>query len=405
MRKTTPQPNTVSCWQIAMILLGIMVTPVLIASSDLGGRLALDKAAPVILCASIILTILAVINLAIGEKARLPTYGIVKFSFGEQGAIAINILMAISLFGWIAVTANAFGQSMHDLAASFGINIAVPFWVAIGCVIFVASTAFGLEVLGKVSKIAVPIIAILMVAILYLVLRQTTQQISLNEQMSFGAAVSSVVGTIIVLVATSPDFGSFIHNRKHAVLAGIIAFGVAYPTLYFVGALPSALTGERSLLQAMAIVGTTVPAAILLVFACITGNAGNMFQGTLVVSTLFSNIAKWKITLALGVLACVVGSLNIQSWLVPFLLFLGIATPPVAGIYIADFFLKRKAGYDESLLNQEAKIKLPTFAAWMAGSIVGFLTVKHYFSLTGISSLDSILVASLLYVAFNWQRK
>ncbi|MBV7433434.1 cytosine permease [Cardiobacteriaceae bacterium TAE3-ERU3] len=407
MRKEPNQAelSTVSCWQIAMILLGIAVTPVLIASSDLGGRLALDRAAPVILCASIILTILAVINISIGEKARLPTYGIVKFSFGEQGAIAINILMAISLFGWIAVTANAFGHSMHDLAAHVGINIAVPVWVAFGCVIFVASTAFGLEVLGKVSKIAVPIIAILMVVVLYLVLNKTTQQVSLSEQMSFGAAVSSVVGTIIVLVATSPDFGSFIHNRKHAILAGIIAFGVAYPTLYFVGALPSALTGERSLLQAMAVVGTTVPAAILLVFACITGNAGNMFQGTLVVSTLLSRIAKWKITLALGVLAFIVGSLNIQSWLVPFLLFLGIATPPVAGIYIADFFLKRKAGYDEAVLSQEAKIKYPTFGAWFAASVVGFLTVNGYFTLTGIASLDSILVASLLYVLFNWRNK
>jgi len=40
----------------------------------------------------------------------------------------------------------------------------------------------------------------------------------------------------------------------------------------------------------------------------------------------------------------IVGSMDIMAWFIPFLLFLGIATPPVAGIYIADFLLYRRGG-------------------------------------------------------------
>ncbi|MGD8111145.1 cytosine permease [Vibrio sp. TRT 17S01] len=397
-RKSNDVPNTASGFQIAMILLGILVTPVLLASSSLGSQLELGNAAMIIAVGSSILTVLAIINISIGERARLPTYGIVKFSFGNQGAIAINVIMAISLFGWIAVTANMFGHSVHDLLSGFGLSVPVPLLVAIGCVIFVVSTAAGFEMLGKVSRMAVPVIVILMFVVLFLATDSDIVPAENLQQLPFGAAVSSVVGTIIVLVTTSPDFGSFVRNREHAAIAGALTFGLAYPVLFLVGAVPSSLTSEGSLLGAMALIGTTLPAAILLVFACVTGNAGNMFQGTLAVSTLFSSIAKWKITVVLGVLAMILGSMDIMGWFIPFLLFLGIATPPIAGIYIADFFINRRQGYDQSLLEKEAAVKPMTFVAWGIGSLVGFATVNGVFTLTGISSIDSIFVASVGYM-------
>ena len=395
-RAADTAPNTASGFQVAIILLGILVTPVLLASSSLGSQLTLGKAAVAIAVGSLILAILAAINISIGERARIPTYGIVKYSFGSKGAIAINIVMAISLFGWIAVTANTFGQSTHDLLLrQFDLDLPLLAIVAFGCVIFVASTAFGFEVLGKVAKFAVPIIALLMFYILYLALTSSVPSAMAEKisDLSFGAAVSSIVGTIIVLVATSPDFGAFVHNRKHAIIAGVLTFGLAYPVLFLVGAVPGSITSQGSLLAAMAIISTTLPATILLIFACITGNAGNMFQGTLVVSTLFSAFKKWKITVALGILAAVVGSMDIMAWFIPFLLFLGITTPPICGIYIADYLVNRRKGYDETCLERDSAIKPMTFVAWGAASFVGFCTVNGWFTLTGIPSVDSILVA------------
>lgn len=382
MRKTAANLNTASGFHIAMILLGIAVTPVLLSSSSLGNQLSSSNLITVVLLGGLILTVLAAITISVGEKARLPTYGIVKYAFGERGAIAINVLMAISLFGWITVTANMFGHSVHDLLAQHGLTLPVPLLVAAGSVIFVASTAFGFAVLGRVAQIAVPIIALMLCYILYIATQSTTSVPDTVASMNTGVAVSTVVGTIIVLVATLPDFGSFVHDRKHALIAAIIAFLVAYPLLYWAGATPSALSGQGSLLGAMAVFGAVLPAALLLIFACVTGNAGNLFQGTLVLSTLL-------------------GSLDIMAWFIPFLLFLGIATPPVAGIYIADFFLYRQNGYQETVLSQEPAVKLLTFAAWILGAIVGFLTVKGVFTLTTIPSLDSILVACVAYALLS----
>ena len=401
MRKTSENLNTASGLRIAMILLGIAVTPVLLSSSSLGNQLSSASLLTVVIAGGFILTLLAAITISVGEKARLPTYGIVKYAFGEKGAIAINILMAISLFGWIAVTANMFGHSVHDLLAEHGINLPVPLLVAAGCVIFVASTAFGFEMLGKVAQVAVPVIALVLCYILWIVTHTDVPAVAQLSTMNTGVAISTVVGTIIVLVATLPDFGSFVHDRKHALIAAVLTFMVAYPLLYWIGATPSALSGKGSLLGAMAVFGAVLPAALLLIFACITGNAGNMFQGTLVVSTLFTRFPKWQITLALGALAVIVGSMDIMNWFIPFLLFLGIATPPVAGIYVADFLLYRRQGYQESVLTQEASIKVLTFVAWALASVVGFMTANGLFTLTSIPSVDSILVACIGYAALS----
>lgn len=401
MRKTTETLNTASGLRVAMILLGIAVTPVLLSSSSLGNQLSSASLLTVVLAGGFILTLLSAITISVGEKARLPTYGIVKYAFGEKGAVAINILMAISLFGWIAVTANMFGHSVHDLLAEHGVNLPVPLLVAAGCVIFVASTAFGFEMLGKVAQFAVPVIALVLCYILWIVTHKEMPQVAQLSTMNTGVAISTVVGTIIVLVATLPDFGSFVHNRKHALIAAVLTFMVAYPLLYWVGAMPSALSGQGSLLGAMAMFGAVLPAALLLIFACITGNAGNMFQGTLVVSTLFSKFPKWQITLALGVLAAIVGSLDIMNVFIPFLLFLGIATPPVAGIYVADFLLYRRNGYHDAVLQQGPSVKVLTFVAWTLASVVGFATANGIFTLTSIPSVDSILVACIGYAILS----
>lgn len=401
MRKTNESGDTAPAPRVALILLGIAVTPVLLSSSSLGNQLSGPALYKVIAIGSLILAILASITISIGNIARMPTYGIVKFAFGEKGAHAINVLLAVSLFGWIAVTANMFGHSVHDLLAQHGVQVPAPVLVALGCVIFVASTAFGFSVLGKIAQFAVPVIALVLCYVLSVALKSNAPVASALGSMSPGTAVSTVVGTIIVLVATLPDFGSFTHNRRHAIAAALLTFLIAYPLLYWAGATPSALTGQSSLLAAAAVFGAALPAALLLIFATVTGNAGNMFQGTLVVHTLYSRQPKWRITLALGVLAAIVGSMDIMSWFIPFLLFLGIATPPVAGIYIADYFLYRRQGYNHAVLQREAKVKLSTFAAWLAGSLVGFATVKGFFSLTSIPSLDSIAVGCLCYMLLS----
>ncbi|MGW7823905.1 cytosine permease [Streptomyces puniciscabiei] len=389
-------------YRIALILLGIVITPVVLSAPTLGGGLPLVHAVTAIVVGAGILMVVAAVTLSIGEHARQPTYDIVRFSFGRTGAKAITVLLAVSIFGWASVTANGFGTATESLLAELtGVTAPRPVLVVIGCVIFVAATAFGFEILGKVANFAVPVIAVLLGYLVYVSLRSGLEFRSPASQMPWGVAVSSVVGTGIVLVVTAADFGSFTRSRRQAIVGAVCAFGMAYPLLYVAGAIPSALSGRGSLIDAMGVIASALPAITLLVFASVTANAGNTFQGTLAVSTLVPKAKKWQVTIALGVAMAVVGSLDIASWLPSFLLFLGVAAPPVAGIYIADFLFHRRRGYDDASLTSDAAVKPATFAVWIVGCALGYLTAYGILSVTHIPSVDSLLVSAVLYALFT----
>ncbi|QIK61957.1 cytosine permease [Leucobacter viscericola] len=394
-------------WRLALILLGILVTPVVLSAPTLGTGLPMGSMIAAILVGAVILTLLASLTLSIGQHARQPTYDIVRFPFGRLGAKAVTVLLAVSLFGWSAVTANGFGLAVSNLlSTSFGISVPLPILVTIGCIIFVASTAFGFEVIGKVAQWAVPVIVLILG---FLVFQSLSAGLSAHAQsgsMPWGVAVSTVVGTAIVLVVTAADFGSFTRSRKHAIVGAILTFLVAYPLLYVAGAIPSVLTGKGSLIDAMGIIASVVPAIILMVIASVTANAGNMFQGTLAFANLFNIVRKkWMLTVALGIGVAVIGSMDVGAWLPSFLLFLGVAAPPVAGIYIVDFALYRRRGYDESVLKSQPAVRLDTYAIWFAGSILGFLCANGILTITSVPSLDSLLFSALLYGALGLIRR
>ncbi|MGX8857566.1 cytosine permease, partial [Escherichia coli] len=67
--------------------------------------------------------------------------------------------------------------------------------VAARCVIFVASTAFGFAVLGKIAQDAVPVIALVLCYILYVATHSEVAVPAAFVEMNTGVAVSTVVGT------------------------------------------------------------------------------------------------------------------------------------------------------------------------------------------------------------------
>ncbi|VZZ91547.1 protein of unknown function (plasmid) [Escherichia coli] len=53
----------------------------------------------------------------------------------------------------------------------------------------------------------------------------------------------------------------------------------------------------------------------------------------MVVSTLLSRFPKWQITVALGILSAIVGSMDIMAWFIPFLLFRVSRLPSCRNLY------------------------------------------------------------------------
>ncbi|MBV8647887.1 cytosine permease [Paludibacterium sp.] len=395
---SSTQPATVPGFRIALIILGIAMSPVLLAASTLGSRLVLHDALYAIVSGSLVLCAIGCMTGWVGVSARMNTYQIVRFAFGTRGSRAINALFALALFGWTAVTANSFGHALQDLLALAGWQAPMLPLVLVGGVLFIGATAFGFEVLDNIALVAIPVLLLMLAWNLQRFF--AAAPFSGHDHigtMSLGVATSSVVGTFMILATTMPDFASLVHNRRHALIGAILALGVAYPALFIAGAVPCALSGKVTLVGAMALAGMALPAVLMLLVATITGNAGNLFQATLVTATFVKWLPKPKITLLLGVLACLLGSFDILSWFIPFLLFLGIAVPPIAGIYLTDYVLHRRGGYDEAALARQPAVPVATFVIWGVATLIGLMTSHELLTLTAIPSLDALLTAAALY--------
>jgi purine-cytosine permease-like protein len=55
-----------------------------------------------------------------------------------------------------------------------------------------------------------------------------------------------------------------------------------------------------------------------------------------------------------------------------------MATPPICGIYIADYLVNRRNGYDETRLELDSAIKPMTFVAWGVASFVGYFLLSSF---------------------------
>jgi cytosine permease len=79
----------------------------------------------------------------------------------------------------------------------------------------------------------------------------------------------------------------------------------------------------------------------------------------------------------------------------PFLALLGVAFPPVAAVNILHT-LRSRAAEDTG---QPPALRPVALLAWVLGSVTGYLTSHEYFTVTGIASIDSVLITAGVWLA------
>ncbi len=129
-----------------------------------------------------------------------------------------------------------------------------------------------------------------------------------------------------------------------------------------------------------------------------TRTSAGCYSTSVLLATIFTKIDRWKLTIGAGVIGTLFAGIGILEHFISFLLFLGIAIPPIAGIYVADFFFVRAQEYDTATLEREPPIAYPAFVAWLGASAVGQASANEAFTMTAIPSCDAILVSFALYL-------
>ena len=408
-RHPVPREKAVSGLRVALIVIGVMITlPAFLTSAEIGHNLGLTSAAVAFLAGGLILAAAGSVVAIVAAETRLSTYMILQFSFGTWGGNLVNLIICATLFGWFGISLHLFAETtqslIRDLAGSDYGN--APFLIS-GGVLMTATAVFGFKALDRLAVIAVPLLALALFAIVFASLGgEGSLELAAGEKGSgsgllMGNAISAVVGGMMVGVTLFPDLCRYVRDARQGIIAAILSFALGYPMVMMAAAIPSLATGEREYLLILTGLGMGISALAVLLFATWTTNISNLYSASLLLATMFRRAAKWKLTIIAGLAGTLFGFLGIMDVFLSYLVILGIGIPPIAGIYVTDFFFIKQRDYSPGALANSPVIGWAAFASWALGFAFAFAASNELVRLTGIPACDSALVAAGTYFALN----
>ena len=213
-----------------------------------------------------------------------------------------------------------------------------------------------------------------------------------------------MVGSYIVGVIIQPDLSRFAVNQRHAMWSVFIALGIVFPSIQFFSAIPSMALAEADVIKAMALLGFLVPGFVLMFLGAWGSNVLCLYSAGLSIATLNRKLSLCHIIIAIGIVGAGFAFVPAQTYLIDYLVLLGVAIPPIGAIYVIDSALLRRFQFSIERINEEASFRWPSLLAWAAGIIVGYVSDKTAFQITNIASLDSLFTTTALFVLLERKR-
>lgn len=405
-RSKVPDQANASGLRLALIIVGGTIGfAVFVIASQIGGSLGYQGAAIAFGVGSLILGVMGAITSYVGARTRFSTYLLTEFSFGSKGAKIANLAVALSLIGWFGVISNTLGQATQQMIIeAFGVTISPYITVLVASLLMVVVTAMGFSGIDKLALYLVPFMVAFIAYAAFLALsRASGNAMEVTNSFTYQTAISAVVGSYISGVIIQPDYSRFAVNTRHAIWSVFIALGLIFPMIQFFSGVPSMATGEPNVVSVMALLGIAVPAFFLLFLGAWSSNVLCLYSSGLSVATILERFKLRHIIIAIGVIGTAIAFVPAQAYLVNYLVLLGVTIPPIGAIYIIDAFFVRRFRMNIDDLASASPFRKSAFVAWIGAAIAGYLTSSTALGITGVASLDSLIVASVLYSVLNYK--
>ena len=384
--------------------------PAFLVGTELIGALGLVDGGIAIFIGGLLTACVGYLTMRVGIDTRLSTYNVILFSFGRAGSHLVNLILAVTLLGWYGVTADLFGRALSQAVNdTFAVGIAPGIFTIAGGALMVATTIYGFRAIDRLSRIAVPLLAALLVYGVWTVLQGTGVAELIGATVrphatitSISAGISIIIGSFFVGVTLVPDLSRFARGRRDAISGSFLSYGLGFPLVLLLSGLPALVSPEPDLIASMTSLGLGIFALIVMVFATWTTNINNLYSASLSIARTVPNVRDWVITLAAGLLGTLLALAGIMDHFVAFLILLGIIVPPIAGIYLADYFLIRPTRVSHEQTDAVPKFRWIAIVSWAVACFVGFIEKTIDWSVTSVAAIDTLLIA--MGVLWIWER-
>ena len=405
-RTPVADAETVSGFQVGVVIVGISITlPLLYSAGELARGIGLSKAIIASVAGALILSLMSVPAAIVGSRTRLSSYMIVEHTFGFAGAKFVNLWFGLFLLGWYAVTAELFGRTLF-LAAGELTSLTMPEWsyTVVSSAIVTITTIYGFKAIDKLALFAVPFLLLALVAVVVMSLQQTAFSDLLlieGEGIDMPTAISAVVGAAIVGVVLMPDFTRYTRNTRDCIVASFLGQGGGITVAYVLGMIPVLVWNELEPMNYMILMGFGFFALLVLVFATWTTNVANLY-GAGLAGRASVPVGDYRSVVIVGGIVGTLAALGgIAAHLIDFLITLGLLVPPIAGVYLCDFFLLGRTDFSAARLGRRPVIRINAMIAGIGSGLVATWMYYSGLSITSIGSLDSLFISVAVYLALE----
>lgn len=405
-RTPVDESEAVSGFQIGIVLIGISITlPLMYSAGELAQGIGLSKAITATLVGALILSLMSIPAAIVGVKSRLSSYMIIEHTFGFVGAKFVNFWFGIFLLGWYAVTAELFGRTLF-LAATELTTLGIPEWgyTVFSSALVTGTTIYGFKAIDRLALVAVPFLLMALLAVVVISLRQTPFKELLlieGEGIDMPTAISAVVGAAIVGVVLTPDLTRYARNVRDCITASFLGQGGGMSIAYIVGMIPVLVWNELEPMNYMFLIGYGAMALAVIVFATWTTNVINLYSTALAARASVPLGQYRSVVVVSGIVGTIAAVIGISENLINFLVIMGLLVPPIAGVYLVDFFIFKRTDFSPERLENRPAIRIN---ATVVGLGTGIVSAWMYFSgmsLTSIGALDSLFMSVVAYVVLQ----
>jgi len=402
----TPVPaerRTQPAFDLFLIFAGAnIVATTLQTGATLAGGVSLAGALALIAIGTLGGSALIAVLAGVGPMLGVPSMIAARAALGHRGAGLVAVMLVVTNFAWIAVNNVIAGSACAQVWG--GPSSARPWAAALG-VLSTLVVAGGPRLVARADRLAVPLLAVVGVALTAAALRVPPATVSgaTGATMSWASGLDVVAGYQVSWILMFADYSRYTASRRQAGTAVFLGLGLTSLWLMPVGLVAARAAGSSdpgAMLQAL---GLGASGAVLMAAATLTTNFVNIYMSSLAIRSLAPRTGGQAAVWTTGLLGAALG-LYSGVWLdryASFMVVLGGLLVPVGGVLVARFFLVHDPVELRSLYERPGGARFwngfdtPGLAGWAAGGAAYYLAT----SIGG--TVPSLLVAVGVYLAMR----
>jgi cytosine permease len=275
----------------------------------------------------------------------------------------------------------------------------------------IGTTIFGFRAIERLSLFVAPLLVALTVYVAYRALQHNSWDAiaavhGTDPVPDLGRGISAVVGGMIANVVMMPDMTRYSRTVFDCALISVTGNGVGSGVALVLAMLPALAFGEQDPMKYMVALNLLGIAFTTLVVSTWSINTVNLYSTGLVMSTALPRARYRRIVIGCGVAGTALAVVGVADRLIDFLVLLGLIVPPIAAVYLADFFLLRRRDYfTAGHIAQSGSTNINGLIACVSGAALGITLYFTKASLTGVPTIESFVSAGCLYLVGEWARQ